>query len=92
MLSMTNGCLNEIVGYKNFQASLCKCVDYEQSLLFLGPSSNTRETRICVIEGASLPRFLRQAARRSCALALPSLNLKKRETARSLQMCSKFEC
>ena len=33
---------HEIVGYKKVQASICKCVDYEQSLFFLAPSSKMR--------------------------------------------------
>ena len=50
-------------------------LDYEQSLLILGPSSKTCEIRKWPRACLKVPSFL--AARRSRSPALPSLNLKK---------------
>ena len=70
---------------QNFQASLCKCVDYEQSLFFLGPSSNTRETRKWPYAWLKEPAAL--VFRVSRARALLLLNLKiKRDCSQSLNV------
>ena len=64
-------------------------LDYEQALFFLGPSSKTRETRKwprawLKAQDALLVVLRLRHSTLPCVRALPSLNLKKRETARRL--------